>query len=337
MPTNNSWNNTITDAAVTINTTTNALSLSSDASATTVTFATGGAAKTVTIGSTNTTSSLTLQSGTGDIAISSQDAVLIDGVGVVDINSSAGVINIGDDAVTQAMNIGTGAAARTITIGNGTDGTSVVVDCGTGALNLGTNAIARTTTLGNLTGASVLALQYGTGDFTLASASGTVMSALDTGEITKPLQPAFFAYLNADDDDVTGAGTAYTFGTNTALTEAYDQGSDFNTNGTFTAPITAKYFLSTTIRVADQSSAMTRGFIGIITSNFSSFGSFLDPVLVTDPTQLAYTFTENGVFDMDAADIATVDITIENGAGDDVDLDGAATTRISWFCGYLAF
>ena len=51
----------------------------------------------------------------------------VDATGAVSVNSSGGIINIGDDAVAQAINIGTGAAARTITVGANAS-TKVVVN-----------------------------------------------------------------------------------------------------------------------------------------------------------------------------------------------------------------
>ena len=62
--------------------------------------------------------------GTGDITLNSDDTLLLDADGVLELNSSAGAISIGNDAVAQAINIGTGAAARTITVGNTTGATS---------------------------------------------------------------------------------------------------------------------------------------------------------------------------------------------------------------------
>jgi len=56
-------------------------------------------------------------------------------------------------------------------------------------------------------------------------------------------QPAFSAYQAATVTNVTGAGTTYQLGT-TALTEVFDQDGNFNTNGTFTAPVTGKYQLN---------------------------------------------------------------------------------------------
>jgi len=63
----------------------------------------------------------------------------LDAAGALSINSSAGVINVGDDAVAQAINIGTGAAARTITLGNTTGATVInLIPGATGAVQVNT-------------------------------------------------------------------------------------------------------------------------------------------------------------------------------------------------------
>jgi len=69
MATNNIWDNQIAAAnsVITLNSGTNAINISTDASATTVSIATGGAVKTATFGSTNTTSPTVIKSGTGNI------------------------------------------------------------------------------------------------------------------------------------------------------------------------------------------------------------------------------------------------------------------------------
>jgi hypothetical protein len=76
---------------------------------------------------------LTLEaSGSGaDVAIIAGDSIFMDSVDSINIESSAGVINIGADAVAQNINIGTGAAARVITVGNVTGATGVAYDAGT--------------------------------------------------------------------------------------------------------------------------------------------------------------------------------------------------------------
>lgn len=61
----------------------------------------------------------------------------LDCTGALQINSSAGAIGIGNDAVAQAINIGTGAAARTITVGNSTTTTALVLNAGSGGVSVG--------------------------------------------------------------------------------------------------------------------------------------------------------------------------------------------------------
>ena len=66
-----------------------------------------------------------------------------------------------------------------------------------------------------------------------------------TGEITYPLQSAFYAYLAADKNNVTGDGTIYTIPFDTEL---FDRNSDFNTGtGVFVAPVTGIYHLSASV------------------------------------------------------------------------------------------
>jgi hypothetical protein len=174
MATQNSWGNQIAAAnsAITLNSGTNAVNISTDASATTLSIGTGGAVKGLTLGSTNSTSASTLQSGSGALNVTATD-------GALTINSGTGTIGISTDASATTCNFATGGAAKVVT-------------------------------LGSTSGASSLALKTGTADFTLASATGTIMSALDTGEITYPLQSAFLAYLANTVNNITGDGTAYT-------------------------------------------------------------------------------------------------------------------------------
>ena len=194
----------------------------------TINIGTGAAVKSCVFGSTNTTSSTTIQSGSGALNVTSTNGAMTigSGNGAMTINSGTGTLGISNDSSATTINIATGAAAKTVTLGT-------------------TNTT------------SSLALRYGTSDFTLASATGTVMSALDTGEITYPLQPAFQAYLGTTDSNVTGDGTTFRIGSGNALTEVFDNNSDFNTNGTFTAPVTGKYFFYVFAITQNTISSMT--------------------------------------------------------------------------------
>src|SRR3990167_5986198 len=79
--------------------------------------------KTMTISATNA------GVGVSDIAISADGGLTFDSVNALDINSSAGAINIGNDAINQNINIGT-AGTRTLNIGSAT-ATSSMTSAGT--------------------------------------------------------------------------------------------------------------------------------------------------------------------------------------------------------------
>lgn len=140
----------------------NAVAIGTGTTARVIGIGNSAAAHVVTVGSVNGVASLTLQSGSGDWAATSTDAMTLDAAGVLEINSSAGVIGIGSDAIAQNINIGT-AGARIVTIGNNTGATSVVVDVGTGNADFGVTAIAHATRVGSTTGASATTVQAGVG------------------------------------------------------------------------------------------------------------------------------------------------------------------------------
>lgn len=195
----------------------------------TASFGASATAHDTLIGSTNTTSKLTLQSGSGDLICTSTDAVTVDAAGVLELNSSGGVIGIGNDAVAQNINVGTGIAARIITIGNvtgasqlvfnsGTGGTQIVstgagditltsadtvlidsagvleLNSSAGVIGVGTDDIdqdiniatqgERVTTIGNIVGVSGLALNAGSGDAIITTTNSAFTVATGTGNIS---------------------------------------------------------------------------------------------------------------------------------------------------------
>jgi hypothetical protein len=215
-----------------------------------------------------------------------------------DVTLNGGVTSIGTDAASNAINIGTGAASKALTFGNTTGATSVTVNTGTG-------------------------------DFTLNSASGVIISALDTGEITYPLQSAFSAYLNATALNKTGNGGGYKLGDD-ALTEIFDQNSDFNVNGTFTAPITGRYRISG-LAVGTGCTIATKIVGALTTSNrFYQTEGNLRPASNND-IGINFSF----LVDMDAADTATYAIVITGEAGNTVDIAGNATNVYTGIQGNL--
>ncbi len=180
-------------ASATIDTAGAALNLATDSDTAAVNLGTVGA-RTVTIGNitggtavavnTGTGHFTVTTTGTGDIILNSDDTMLLDSDGVLELNSSAGVISIGNDADAQNINIGTGASQRVITVGNSTSATQLVLNAGTAGINIGTNAIAHNISIGNQTGATAIAIDSGTGGIDIGTAIAKTITIGNTTTTT---------------------------------------------------------------------------------------------------------------------------------------------------------
>ncbi len=151
-------------------------------------------AKTIAIGNATTSTAVTITSGTGsialaststgDITLNSSDTLLLDSSGVLELNSSAGAISVGNDAVNQNISIGT-AGTRLITIGNLTSSTEVLLNFGTDGL-VANGVASSPITIGssNTTGAITIggtAQSTGAMTFGSSSANYTTNIAASTG------------------------------------------------------------------------------------------------------------------------------------------------------------
>ncbi len=141
----------------------------------------------------------------------------------------------------------------------------------------------------------------------------------DNGEMTNPSQPAFAATLNSADNDVTGNGTTYIFGTNIAFTEIFDQGGDFEGSGAiFTAPVDGRYsfFSLTNMRMV---AGGTQASYRIVTSNRTFIATSMNAESCRNlggPCN----FTANVLADMDAADTTIFEVSVNGIIGDTADL-----------------
>jgi hypothetical protein len=172
--------------------------------------------------------------------------------------------------------------------------------------------------------------------FALASSvslgTTNVIRASTAGEINYPLQPAFLAVNASTLNNKTGSGGVYTLGTD-ALTEIYDQNADFNTNGTFTAPVSGVYDLQLAVLCSGITIAATTIDIRIQTSNRQYL------------TQNASTTIANGagnaglvlcaLADMDAADTSIFTVIVSGEAGATVDIYGSTSFPGTYICGNL--
>lgn len=109
-----------------------AINIGANAVAQAVNVGTGAAARVITIGNA-ASASVSIDAGVGALTAQADTTVDIDAGGALSLNSSAGAINIGNDAVAQAVNIATGAAARVITVGNAASA-SLALEGGVGGL-----------------------------------------------------------------------------------------------------------------------------------------------------------------------------------------------------------
>jgi len=157
-----------------LNSTGGAISVGNDADDQNINIGTAGT-RAVTVGNNTATSSLALIAGS--------TGATIDSTGVVEINSTAGVISVGNDADDQNINIGT-AGTRAITVGNATATTGLDLVSGSTGTNVdSTGAIAINSSAGTISVGNDVVNQdinIGTaGTRTVTVGTSTAISALD--------------------------------------------------------------------------------------------------------------------------------------------------------------
>lgn len=143
-----------------------------------------------------------------------------------------------------------------------------------------------------------------------ALGTNDVIVFTESGEITRPLQPAFLANVTTFYNNVTGDGTVYT---GIFSTEIFDNSNDFDGTSTFTAPISGKYKFNAGFLISYLHSSHTSGYIEIVTSN-RTYRSLR-------VSYTAFRIVSNGqanlgslsvLCDMDASDTAIVRVCISN-------------------------
>ena len=265
--------------------------------------------------------------------------------------TGAGTLNISE---VEFINSGTGINTSTTTWNvtkTGIDSTAYAVLCGPTSSPGLAQSIASVGTSGQVltsNGAAALpTFQAAAGDVSgggsstdnaLARWSGTGGDTLqdstvivtDNGEMTNASQPSFLAYLASSDTNATGNATTYLYGdtdTNTALTEVFDQGSDFVTGSSsgasFTAPVTGRYLLTLQATMSNASSA-TEITPEITTSN-------RDYVRKTTLPASSGTISQsiNVVADLDASDTVLWKINVAGMAGNTGTVLGTSQMRNS--------
>jgi len=142
-------------------------------------------------------------------------------------------------------------------------------------------------------------------------------------------QPSFSGNIGTIDSNITGDGTIFTLGSAQAFTEVYDQGGDFNTNGTFTAPVTGKYHFNVILHISGLSGSHTLLETKLVTSNRSYVLIDVNPENIKDSNG-NFIMNASMLADMDASDTATITIDVRNST---LTIDLQTQT---YFSGFLA-
>jgi hypothetical protein len=133
---------------------------------------------------------------------------------------------------------------------------------------------------------------------------------------TNPSQPLCYAYLAANDLNVTGDGTLYTLGATAgnSLTELYDVGSNFNTTtATYTAPVTGYYFINAQAKLAGILNTHTSGNMLLTMTSYTYRSNTLNPFNVWNASQGLLAITIAYVAKMTAGDTLQFQVNVFNG------------------------
>jgi len=223
--------------------------------------------------------------------------------------------------ITNPSNTASSAARETIVVGGGTAGDPTINWNVSGVTNweMGIdNSVSDNLTISNGT-------SLGTND---------VWRMTTGNQRTMPLQCAFSATLNSNDSNVTGDGTVYVIGTNVAWTKRFDQGTNFNTNGTFTAPVTGRYFFTVQCRFTNLTAAHVKGELEFQTTAVTYFNNTCNPGAMRETPGITNGLGLGNCYftDMTAGDTAKFSISV-NGSTKTVGLLGAGGA--TYFSGFL--
>mgnify|MGYP003676798756 CR=1 FL=1 len=172
-----------------------------------------------------------------------------------------------------------------------------------------------------LVGNDVYHANYEAGSQIFTTSGSERMRINSAGIVTKPLQPAFLAQPSTTILNIpTGASGNLNFDA-----ERFDTNSDYS-SGTFTAPVTGKYFLTVNFYFINLDSAASY-YEGLLTTSNRTYYTIVDPDFGQDNVYFCLVLTV--LADMDAGDTANISVH-QGGGSSQTDISASAT-----FSGYL--
>ena len=172
-----------------------------------------------------------------------------------------------------------------------------------------------------LVGNDVYHANYEAGSQIFTTSGSERMRINSAGIVTKPLQPAFLAQPSTTILNIpTGASGNLNFDA-----ERFDTNSDYS-SGTFTAPVTGKYFLTVNFYFINLDSAASY-YEGLLTTSNRTYYTIVDPDFGQDNVYFCLVLTV--LADMDAGDTANISVH-QGGGSSQTDISASAI-----FSGYL--
>jgi hypothetical protein len=196
---------------------------------------------------------------------------------------------------------------------------------GTGTITLGQSGDTLSIPSGATIANSGTATGFAPVGISSSMTSGTGLSIDANGHITKPLQSCFMGTIDyAGGNNCTGDGTSVLLGSSDAtVTERFDQNSDFTT-GTFTCPVTGRYYIGGVLTMINVSSSHTEARIDLESSNRTIYQRFNPNNYKTSggPNGIGYSF--GTLIDADANDTLKLKFYVSGGSKDaDTQSDGS--------------
>ena len=219
--------------------------------------------------------------------------------------------------VLEVINGGTGLASTTANQLLYSSATSVI-----GGLSTANNGILITSGAGAPSISSTLP----------SAVQGNITSTGTLGNQLNTTRCCFLAHRSANVSNVSGDSTVYT-----AIFDSvdFDQGSNYNNGtGTFTAPVTGKYLLCSTMYISSIGSAHTSYAWTLSTTHQSIDFSFGNAFTQASANALLIQ-TGSAIINMTANDTAVMTLTVSNGSKTITFNGGAITANPSTFSGYL--
>lgn len=251
-------------------------------------------------------------------------AAYISGIDGVNVGSVATVVTeygnqLGTAVITAGSGISVTPGANTITIASTVSSGITTIDGDSGSMTGSTvtisgGSIGLTTTASgstmDLTG--TLNIAHGGTNATSFTQSNGIVTYNGTslvnyagpqinsaGVATNTSQPAFLYILGSSVTNATGNGANFTLGTSTALTKVFDQGNNFSTGGTFTAPTAGIYRLGCYVEITACTIATTIVLL-IVTTSATYQNEFFRPA-----SNLNLTLSIDSLCQMSSGDTAT--------------------------------